>query len=219
MPARRRARCARREIGPDDLLSQIPALVPVPEAVLRRAAIHEAGHAVVGLELDVGELVHVEIKDTFDPSGCEEQRGGGAGFDRPFLAERTRQQFLDAVTTRLAGLAAEEIVLGHRAGGGGGGKGSDLHEATRLALQFEASYGLESGLTYLSGPTDQELLVALHMDGDLWKRVEGIPGAEFDRAKRLVVTIRPTLAKVADELFERRKLMADEVRAIAGKTS
>ncbi|TIS87705.1 AAA family ATPase [Mesorhizobium sp.] len=214
--ARRRARRARRAISRDDLQSQLPELVAVPEALLRRAAIHEAGHVVVGLELDTGELVYVEIKDTFDPSGGVQQRGGGTRFDRPFLAERTRQQFLDLIAIGLAGLAAEQVVLGQRSGGGGGGSGSDLHEATLLALQLEASYGLGSGLTYLSGTTDQELLVTLHMDRDLRKRVEGVLTAEFARAKSLVEARRTELTKIADGLFAKRRLLADDVRALAG---
>ncbi|WP_095081673.1 AAA family ATPase [Mesorhizobium sophorae] len=214
--ARRRARRARREISRDDLQSQLPGLVAVPEAVLRRAAIHEAGHVVVGLELDTGDLVYVEIKDTFDPSRGERQRGGGARFDRPLLAERTRQQFLDLIAIALAGLAAEQVVLGQRSGGGGGGTGCDLHKATLLALQFEASYGLGSGLTYLSGTTDQELLVTLHMDQDLRKRVEGVLTAEFARAKSLLEAKPTELARIADSLFAKRRLLADEVRALAG---
>ncbi|TPK96984.1 MULTISPECIES: AAA family ATPase [unclassified Mesorhizobium] len=214
--ARRRARRARREISRNDLQSQLPELVTVPDAMLRRNAVHEAGHAVVGLVLGIGELVYVEIKDTFDPSGDEQQRGGGARFDRPFLAERTRQQFLDLIAIGLAGLAAEEVVLGQKGAGAGGAKGSDLHGATLLALQFEASYGLGSGLTYLSGTTDQELLVTLHMDGHLRKRVEGVLTAEFARAKSLLEAKRTELARIAENLFAKKRLLADEVRALAG---
>jgi len=212
--ARRLARRARRDITHGDLQLQLPKLVIVPDAVLRRAAIHEAGHAVVGLELDIGELVYVEIKDSFDPSGSAGQWAGGAKFDRPFLSERTRRQFLDLIAAGLAGLAAEEVMLGQKAAGAGGRRGSDLHEATMLALQFEASYGLGSGLTYLSGAGDQELLVTLHMDGGLRKRVEGVLAAEFERAKAIIEVKQAKLAKIANELFVRKKLMADEVRVL-----
>lgn len=217
--ARRCARRAKREISLADLQSQLPEIVTVPEAVLRRAAIHEAGHTLVGLELGLGEFIYVEIKDAFDPSQGLEQWGGGARFDRPYLAERTAREFLDLIATGLAGMAAEEVVLGQKAAGAGGRRGSDLHEATMLALKLEASYGMGSGLTYLSGTSDEELLVTLHMDADLRKRVEGVLVAEFARAKALIEPKRTELAKIADALFERKRLTADEVRRFAGVDS
>ncbi|WP_296745735.1 AAA family ATPase [Mesorhizobium sp.] len=214
--ARRRARRARREISLADIQSQLPEIVTMPEAVLRRAAIHEAGHTLVGLELGIGAFVYVEIKDAFDPSQGVEQWGGGARFDRPCLSERTACEFLDLIATGLAGMAAEEVMLGQRAAGSGGRRGSDLHEATMVALRLEAAYGLGSGLTYLSGTSDEELLVTLHMDADLRKRVERVLAAEFAHAKALVESKRTELAKIADSLCERKKLMADEVRALVG---
>lgn len=45
------------------------------------------------------------------------------------------------------------------------------------------------------------------MDRDLRRRVEGILGAEFDRAKRLIEAKRAKLVNVAGALLERRKLM------------
>lgn len=69
--ARRKARRARRALSLDDLLSELPPLVPLPEALRRKMAIHEAGHAV-GLAVDAGEIISVSISSTALPSEAEQ---------------------------------------------------------------------------------------------------------------------------------------------------
>ncbi|MBM2715252.1 AAA family ATPase [Mesorhizobium caraganae] len=211
--ARRRARRARRDLETADLLAELPELVPLPKAMLRRNAIHEAGHVVVGLTLSVGEFRSVEIIDAFDPTGEVTQRGGGACFDDIF-PERTKAGFLDRIAVALAGLAAEEIVFGSRSAGGGGRKGSDLHIATVTALQIEAAYGLGAGFTFLSGASEEELLVTLHMNGGLQARVENVLAAEFRRAKALVEEMRPELENIAAALLRERHLSAEAVEEL-----
>ncbi|MER8748049.1 AAA family ATPase [Mesorhizobium sp. M1050] len=212
--ARRRARRARRDLETADLLAELPDLVPLPEAMLWRNAIHEAGHVVVGLTLGVGDFRSVEIIDAFDSSGETMQRGGGALFDEQVFPERTKAGFLDRIALALAGLAAEEVVFGSRSAGGGGRKGSDLHIATVTALQVEAAYGMGGGFTFLSGASEEELLVTLHMNGGLQARVENLLAAEFRRAKTLVEEMRPELENIAGALLRERHLSAEAVEEL-----
>ncbi|MER9333101.1 MULTISPECIES: AAA family ATPase [unclassified Mesorhizobium] len=212
--ARRRARRARRDVETADLLAELPELVPLPEAMLWRNAIHEAGHVVVGLTLGVGDFRSVEIIDAFDSSGETMQRGGGALFDEQVFPERTKAGFLDRIALALAGLAAEEVVFGSRSAGGGGRKGSDLHIATVTALQVEAAYGMGAGFTFLSGASEEELLVTLHMNGGLQARVENLLAAEFRRAKTLVEEMRPELENIAAALLRERRLSAETVEEL-----
>lgn len=215
--ARRRARRARRDLETADLLAELPELVPLPEAMLWRNAIHEAGHVVVGLALVVGDFRSVEIIDAFDSSGESTQRGGGARFDEQVFPERTKAGFLDRIAVALAGLAAEEVVFGSRSAGGGGRKGSDLHIATVTALQVEATYGLGAGFTFLSGASEEELLVTLHMNGGLQARVENVLAAEFRRAKALIEGMRPELENIAAALLRDRRLSAETVEELISR--
>ncbi|TPJ54725.1 AAA family ATPase [Mesorhizobium sp. B2-6-4] len=215
--ARRRARRARRDLETVDLLAELPGLVPLPEAMLWRNAIHEAGHVVVGVTLGVGDFRSVEIIDTFDPTGETTQRGGGALFDERVFPERTKAGFLDRIAVALAGLAAEEVVFGSRSAGGGGRKGSDLHVATVTALQVEAAYGLGAGFTFLSGASEEELLVTLHMNGGLQARVENVLSAEFRRAKALVEGMRPELENISAALLRDRRLSAETVEELISR--
>ncbi|MFD2053724.1 AAA family ATPase [Mesorhizobium calcicola] len=209
--ARRRARRARRDLETADLLAELPELMSLPEALLWRNAIHEASHVVVGLALVVGDFRSVEIIDTFDPTGETTQRGGGARFDERLFPERTKAGFLDRIAVALAGLAAEEAVFGSRSARGGGRKGSDLHIATVTALEVEAAYGLGGGFTFLSGASEEELLVTLHMNGDLRFRVEKLLADEFQRAKILIETRREELHCIAKALLQKRRLSGSEV--------
>ncbi|MEO3998903.1 AAA family ATPase [Mesorhizobium sp. CAU 1732] len=208
---RRRARRARRDLTLEDLVAELPVRVAIPEDLRRRSALHEAGHAVVCLVLDVGDLVSVTIASTLAPTVGELQDGGGVFIRQRPMRERTRSQLLDDICLRLGGLAAEEVTLGDRSAGGGGGRGSDLYDATRSALTVEASYGLGEGFAYLASEDEDELFNALRFDRFLHARVDKVLGEQFTRAKRIVGTHRHEVERIAEALLVRGTLSADEI--------
>lgn len=212
--ARRRARRSRRDLLLEDLMSELPNLMTLPTELRRRSAIHESGHVIVGLAVGIGELVRVSVMDTFDPGGAQTQPGGGAQFAERVLQERTQAQFLDRIATALAGLAAEETILGNRSAGGGGRRGSDLHAATLTAVMLEAAYGLGSGLTYLSEAEEVELFAALRGNSELRRRVEQILEGEFRRARKIIEGHRLELERIAEALIRGGELSADEVQEL-----
>lgn len=65
--------------------------------------------------------------------------GGHTDFEHELGTERTEAYYLAHITTLLAGLAGELVLLGQHGGGGGGADQSDLHAATVLAGSMEAS--------------------------------------------------------------------------------
>ncbi|MGO4558187.1 hypothetical protein [Mesorhizobium sp. 2RAF21] len=200
-----------------DLEAELPPKVPIPEPLRRRAAVHEAGHAIVGLVLGAGELLAVSIVDAIDPSKGEVQDGGGAFFRAAKLPERTRADFLDRIAVALAGLAAEELLLGSRAAGSGGSPGSDLHSATLSALMFEASYGLGESLAYLASAEEADLFSAMRFDRYLQQRVDKVLSEQFDRAKRILEQQRQETERVAEALLNRGRLSADEMKEIVAQ--
>jgi cell division protease FtsH len=209
--ARRLARRARRDMTVDDLLCGLPAPVELPEALSRRMAIHEAGHAVVGLMVDAGDVLAASISFSAIPTGGI-QDGGGVVFGTQGFRERTRGQILDDMAVRLGGLAAEEVFLGDRSAGGGGGKGSDLHGATSSALAFEASYGFGEGFAYLSSSDEEELFATLRLDRYLQVRVDKVLADQFARAKKIVEDHRQEVERVAEALLAKGSLSGDELR-------
>ncbi|MEP9373289.1 AAA family ATPase [Mesorhizobium sp. KR1-2] len=216
--ARRRARRARVQMTVAHLEAELPQRTQIPQELRRRAAIHEAGHAVVALCLGAGEIASVSVADHIEPAGGL-QDVGGVVLQMTSLLERTRSQLLDQVAVWLGGLAAEETALGERSAGGGGAKGSDLHTATLLALRLEASYGLGDGLTYLCPDNEDALLGALRLDRFLQARVDRVLAEQFARARRIIDERKSQLSRLAETLLLKGAVSGDEVQEIVGDSS
>jgi AAA+ superfamily predicted ATPase len=214
---RRHARRDRRDLILDDLIGELPSPVLVPPEMRRRAAVHEAGHAVVALQLGSGELVSVSIESAIVPIPNRLQKGGGVRLRDRGITERTQAQLLDSIAVRLGGSVAEEIVLGERSAGGGGRSGSDLHTATLMALAFEASYGLGEGLAYLASEDEEELGSLLRLDRFLHARVERVLGEQNSRAKRILTEHRYDIELIADALLDHGMLSAEDIRDLTSR--
>lgn len=126
----------------------------------------------------------------------------------------TAQLLLDEVCVLLAGLAAEELILGNRSASGGGMPGSDLHLATLCALRFEASYGLGDKLSFLATDTESELLATLKTSHVIRERVEVLISKQMDRVSSLFRGHEAAIKLVADELLTRKRLSAEEFRSL-----
>lgn len=125
------ARSAGRDLCDDDLAQAALQLAPsCSDADLRRVAIHEAGHAIVGYALGRGVPIRVELK----------AHGGSVVFAQTENCPTISN--LDAMLcTALAGRVAEISFFGEPSAGAGGGANSDLATATRLAIQMETQFG------------------------------------------------------------------------------
>lgn len=130
--ARSLCRAERRGLRLDDIRNAL-ALPPQQDALDWRIAVHEAGHAVACMALDLGTITHITLAPT----------GGEIARNLP------RHQMLladldDEITYTLAGRAAEQLILGDASAGAGGGADSDLALATRIATMIETRLGFGS---------------------------------------------------------------------------
>ncbi|MDO6481874.1 AAA family ATPase [Shimia thalassica] len=201
--ARGFARQRKRAFSITDLDDVVAASVhTLSGADMRRAALHEAGHAVVGYMSGKGVPTRARI--------CAQ--GGNVEFassgSLPCL------NTLDAeLATCLAGRASEEIFLGSASAGSGGPDGSDLAKATTLALQIEMSYGLgTSGLSWR--PISSGNLTELMADKTLSDRVEQRLQVALNSAKSIVVEQRSTVETLAKNLIEQRELSGADMKYI-----
>ncbi|CAH0343203.1 hypothetical protein [Rhizobium sp. CECT 9324] len=71
-------------------------------------------------------------------------KSDGGTFARLRQNHGTRQRYLDMIALFMAGIAAEEIFLGEYDDGATAGEGSDLHRATRIAIDMEQAHGMGS---------------------------------------------------------------------------
>ena len=111
-----------------------PRIAPM---MLRRAAVHEAGHILVA---------HL-LRQPAPARAVLSVAGGHVDYPRPPI------ETYDSATARLhillAGRAAEIVALGDASSGAGHGHASDLAQATTLALRLELQWGMgDCGLIY-----------------------------------------------------------------------
>lgn len=201
--ARRRARRAKRPMTLEDIEAQIITEEDRDETTLRRAAVHEAGHAIGGIVN--GEMLEmisvVQVGDA----------GGGTMFTNPDRKLATRSDFEAMVVRMLSARAAEESILGEPSQGAGGAEDSDIGHATRIASMVEGTWGLGSSLVYRAAPDD---VVGLLKDPLFRAKVDALLRELYERALNLARKHQSEILVVADALMERKFLTGDEVHAI-----
>lgn len=215
--ARRLARTARRELLVQDVLNSLPERIRLSEPTYRRAAAHEAGHAVIGHLLGAESgCVPTEVRLFREvlPDGA----GGRTDFEHELGADRTREFYLAQITTLLAGLAAEEVICGEHGGGGGGGDQSDLHAATILAASMETSLGLGRSLTYQSANRPAEIMASVRADPELRRRVDARLKACLLRARNLLGHHRQALDWIAGTLRESGRATTDDIESALNRS-
>ncbi len=106
----------------------------------------------------------------------------------------------------LAGMAAEQVLLGHHASG----VSRDLREATALALTCHTRWGM--GALGLRSAGDEDL-----RDPIVLAAVDAILRAAHERAVALVEGSREAILRLAGRLQQDRHLDAIEVRAVVNE--
>jgi ATP-dependent Zn protease len=133
--ARQKARRGNRPVAFDDIYDILASARPErPQPLRWRMAIHEAGHTVARLVLDLGRVTAISIDG---PTG-----GGYTEGETPTMEAETESFFVGLLVIRFAGRAAEEEMLGSVTAGAGGSPDSDLGQATELAMAMETALGL-----------------------------------------------------------------------------
>lgn len=161
--ARRAARNAGRTLAHDDLWNVAIGLDTRSPEHLRRIAVHEAGHCLVGHLIGLTPD-HVTIRRRGD-------RGGTTSF-LPAEPPMTHADVEKMVIMLLAGAAAETVLLGERfrSLGWGGPRGSDLHRATELITIGHVAHGAGEALLWRAAPDEATAL--LSSDPVLRRKVE-----------------------------------------------
>ena len=106
----------------------------MPDELRRACSVHEGGHLVAGVALQVFEPRALSIYDD----------GGVTQFDLLQAKYQTEGGIENLITTLLSGRAAEEVLLGksqRTVGAGVGEESSDFARATRSAIDLELRYG------------------------------------------------------------------------------
>jgi len=204
--ARRTARTAERKFSIDDLRLAIMPATTIPPAVLKRIAIHEAGHVVVAIVLGLGRVRSVRI-------GLRQGAGGMTSIDPDRRDLETRKSIESQVLGILGGRAAEIVLLGAPSAGAGGSERSDLALATRFLASMELSFGLgDDGLAFL-GDADAAI-EEVRLDRAVRQRVDEMLRRLQARVCKIVEERRNQVVAVADALIEKGFLSGEEIEKI-----
>ena len=208
--ARRSARRARREMVLADLMAALPASSPMPAQVLAMSAVHEAGHAIIAIELRKKvKYAQVTREVLVDANSFD---GGVVSIERDenecYL--RSVSNSVRMIKQLLGGLAAEDIFLSERNDGGY----SDLREATYWAARMWLSTGQQDILTTLVASDIDHVLAALKSRPDIQRRVEELLQQCMSEVKEIITRRRADVRKLADALVQRGRLSGDEINAL-----
>lgn len=203
--ARGAARRGQRSMTIADLEAALRAGQPQLSGPLqRRIAVHEAGHAVVAIALDLGSVISVTIDGVH----------GGTTVVRPNPDRDQDEQWLrDQLAFTMAGRAAEMEIIGSVGGGSGAGAASDLEHATRIAADMEGrlGFGATNPLLYLG---DDAIRIRLMQDPAFAGRVHSRIEAAEVRAVTIVQRHRVEVEILADRLMTSRAIEGHEIAQI-----
>ena len=180
-------------------------------------AVHESGHALIGVLIDHWAPVH---KVSIIP------RGGAGGVtwylpkgDSDFMQ---KEQMLSSIATSLGGRIAEDIVLGKISSGAS----DDIRKATDIARAMVCEYGMSDKLGPLRyGKGEESVFLGRDYGGgsaqnyseetarQIDEEVRNIIQTQFDRVKELLTTHRDKIERLATQLLERETMDAEEILA------
>ena len=185
----------------------------ITEKEKRLVAIHEAGHAVIGLKLQDAQEVH---KITIIP------RGQAGGYTMMLPKEEkigimTKEELISQITGLLGGRASEENFIGEITTGAS----DDLKRATKIARSMVTEYGMSDlGPIQLEEKSEGIFLgrdynkqrdfsdqVALEIDKEVRKILEEC----YSNAKKLLSKHETLVLLIADELMVRETLTREQI--------
>lgn len=213
--ARRIARKQGRAVEISDLQALVPPLAAVVDVERWESCVHEAGHAVVGLELGVGDLEFIVVARQL---GHRDHRAGHVQWKRRVTMNRRKQSYIDEVTMLLAGLAAERVILGDILDGAGGSEGSDLQRASDLVTLMVSNLGLGS-LHYLEVATSKDLDDLRRNDPAVREKVEELLSGYLSRAEEIILARRSDVELLASTLMDRELIPGQDVLQLVGQSS
>ncbi|WP_057795687.1 AAA family ATPase [Roseovarius atlanticus] len=181
------------EIAADQVAPQLD------DDTFRRAAVHEAGHVLVMLQLGLPLPKRVSLST---------QGGRVEHVPVNSLTPETAQKRLQVL---LAGRASELCIFGDASSGAGAGEQSDLAKATSLALAIERQWGFgDSGLLW-DGIAAADVWRA---PSDVRDRVETHLRRAQDQALDLVDKNKGFLLRLTKTLIQQREIHGEDIEAV-----
>ena len=182
------------------------------EHTKKLVAYHEAGHAIVGLNLPDGAVVQ---KVTIIPRG----NAGGYNLITPRKEKilNSKKELLDTITSYMGGRTAEELFFDDITTGASG----DIQAATRIAKDMVTTYGMSdlgpiqydngNGSVFLgrdyASPSNASSQIAYEIDIEVRKIIDKCHAD----AKKILTAHKKDLIAIAEALIVNETLTAEEI--------
>ncbi|MDQ2930479.1 MAG: AAA family ATPase [Gemmatimonadota bacterium] len=191
------------------LLGRVRSGMVINDQERRLIALHESGHAIVGMVACPEDRLH---KITIEPRG---RSLGAAHFSPESDRHLHPRRYLEGIIAKaLGGRAAELVFLGPDAVTTGAG--SDLVQATGIARRMVAEFGMSDAIGLVSAdPQAQGGSVSGHLQGEIDMAIRALMATQAVRAEAIVRQHRDAVEALAAALVEREVLSAEEAYAMA----
>jgi len=188
----------------------------VSEKERRLTAIHEAGHALVGMNIPESDPVH---KVTIVPRG----RALGVTYYLPEqdILGRTKEELLAMIANAMGGRIAEELYIGRITTGAS----NDIERATELARSMVCTYGMSELGPLAFGKKEEQIFlgreIAQHRDFSedtaikIDQEVKRIISEQYEVAKKILSENKVAMEALTQALLERETLDSVQIRRIA----
>ena len=181
----------------------------------RLTAIHEAGHTIVGINVEDSMPVH---KVTIIP------RGRALGVTQ-YLPEadilgQTKEELLAMIANLMGGRIAEEIFIGRITTGAS----NDIEKATELARSMVCQYGMSDLGPLAFGKKEEQIFlgreIAQHRDFSedtaikIDQQVKKIISEQYERATVILTANREAMERLTEALLEYETLDSAQIRRV-----
>jgi len=183
-------------------------------------AYHEAGHAIVGLNVPQHDPIH---KATIIPRG----RALGLVLSLPERDQLSVSltKYKSKIAMAMGGRVAEELIFGPE--NVTSGAASDIQQVTRIARAMVTQFGYAEELGYIDYANEQQSHLGAYSGGkehseEMQKRIDQkvkeIVDEGYERAKAILTEKHDDLERLAQGLLEYETLTGNEItKIIAGE--
>ena len=183
-------------------------------------AYHEAGHAVVGLNVPQHDPIH---KATIIPRG----RALGLVLSLPERDQLSVSytKYTSKIAMAMGGRVAEELIFGKE--NVTSGAASDIQQVTRIARAMVTQFGFDEELGYIDYANEQQSHLGAYQGGTnhsgitqktIDDKVKALVDEGYETAKRILTEKAEDLERLAQGLLEYETLTGSEItKVIAGE--
>ena len=181
----------------------------------KRIAFHEAGHAIVGMNIPDHDPIH---KATIIPRGL----ALGVVHSQPDRDELsvTQAKYKAKIAMAMGGRAAEEMIFGLE--NVTSGAASDIKQATKIARAMVTQFGMSEKLGKIDYSSEHSPIPGMAMGASASPETEELIDAEvrrivedgYSKAQSILNEKRIQLERLANGLLEYETLAGDEIAAV-----